>query len=109
MGTDLAESPPGGGTARCTGEGDAAGAGEKAGGRTDTPAITFHGGGDLHRDMMYRLSDVGVCHLLEDARDGGGDLALVGKNIFRKGEKRPHIDEIIVPNTGLVEGLTRGA
>ena len=108
MGTDIAESPPEGGRARSAEEGEAAGAGEKAGGRTAAPAITFHAG-DLHRDMMYRLSDVGVCHLLEDARDGGGDLALVGKNIFRKDEKRPHIDEIIVPNAGLVEGLTRGA
>ncbi len=60
------------------------------------------------RDMNYRLSDMGICHLLEDARDGGGELVLIGRNIFRKDEKRPLIDEIIVPNTGQVEVSTRG-
>ena len=58
------------------------------------------------RDMDCRLSDMGICHLLEDARDGGGELVLIGRNIFRKDEKRPLIDEIIVPNTGQVEGST---
>ena len=32
--------------------------------------------------------DMGVCHLLEDSRDGG-DLVLIGRSIFRKDEKRP--------------------
>ena len=82
-------------------EADAKGSG-KEGGRPPS-TITF-ATDDPHRDMDYRLSDMGICHLLEDARDGGGDLVLIGKNIFRKDEKRPLIDEIIVPNTGQVEG-----
>ena len=60
------------------------------------------------RDMDYRLSDMGICHLLEDARDGGGELVLIGRNIFRKDEKRPLTYEIIVPNTGQVEESTWG-
>ena len=40
--------------------------------------------------------DMGICHLLEDSRDGG-DLVLIGRSIFRKDEKRPLIDEITVP------------
>jgi len=82
----------------------AAGArGTADGGGRGPSTITFDTD-DAHRDMDYRLSDMGICQLLEDARDGGGDLVLIGRNIFRKDEKRPLIDEIIVPNTGLVEG-----
>ena len=110
MRADLAESVQGDGrTRRAEEEGRAGGGiGAPTGGEAGAPTITFRAG-DMHHDMRYRLGDVGVCHLLEDARDGGCDLVLVGKNIFRKDEKRPLIDEIIVPNTGLVEGLTRGA
>ena len=100
MESDLARARPG---AARGGSGAEGADGEPGGGR-GTSTITFLAG-DLHHDMRHRLSDVGVCHLLEDARDGGGDLVLVGKNIFRKDEERPLIDEIIVPNTGLVEGL----
>ena len=78
--------------------------GTATGGDGRKPSTITFATGDPHRDMDYRLSDMGICHLLEDARDGGGDLVLIGKNIFRKDEKRPLIDEIIVPNTGLVEG-----
>ena len=60
--------------------------------------------GEMPHDMRYRLSDTGICHLLEDARDCGDELILIGKNIFRRDERRPYIDEIIVPNTGQVEG-----
>ena len=70
-------------------------------------SITFRAD-EMPHDMRHRLSDTGIRHLLEDARDGGDDLVLIGKNIFRKDERRPYIDEIIVPNTGEAEGKAEG-
>ncbi len=52
-------------------------------------------------DMEYRPRDVALCHLLEDARESGDEIVLIGRNVFREGKKRPRIDEIIVSDVSL--------
>lgn len=52
-------------------------------------------------DMDYRPRDVALCHLLEDARESGDEIVLIGRNVFREGKKRPRIDEIIVSDVSL--------
>lgn len=69
--------------------------------------IAFRGLDGPHRDMNKRLRDLGFCHLLVDARDSGGEIALIGRNVFRTGEERPHIDEILVFSEGLAAELNR--
>lgn len=70
--------------------------------------IAFRDLDDPHRDMDKRLRDLGFCHLLVDARDSGGEVSLIGRNLFRAEEERPHIDEILVFSEGLAAELNRG-
>ena len=46
-------------------------------------------------DLESRLHDMGFCHLLDDAREAGDEIELIGKNIFRAGQGRPAVDEIL--------------
>ncbi len=46
----------------------------------------------LHPDLDMRTYDKAFYYLLLDTKDN--DLTLVGKNIFRKDQKMPYIDEI---------------
>ena len=74
----------------------------------DTEQISIR---DIRRkrpDMEQRPADVGLCHLLADAIESGDEIVLVGQNVFREEYKHPHIDEIIVPTAGLVEGMVWG-
>ena len=32
---------------------------------------------------------------MDDAREAGGKIELIGKNIFRAGQRRPDVDEIL--------------
>ena len=52
-------------------------------------------------DMEYRPRDVAICHLLEDARESGDEIVLIGRNVFREDKKRPRIDEITVSDVSL--------
>lgn len=58
--------------------------------------------------MRHRSADVGFLHMLADAAESGDEVVLVGRNIFKEGYERPHVDEIIVPSAGLVEGAVWG-
>lgn len=46
-------------------------------------------------DLEVRQHDIGFCHLLDDAREAGGKIELIGKNIFRAGQRHPDVDEIL--------------
>lgn len=52
-------------------------------------------------DMECRPRDVAICHLLEDARESGEEIVLIGRNVFREEKKRPRIDEITVSDVSL--------
>ena len=76
----------------------------------DAPAPSMIAFRDLdgpHPDMRDRPRDLGFCHLLTDARDSKGEIALIGKNVFRAGQGRPRIDEVIIFSEGLAVGLER--
>ena len=44
--------------------------------------------------MERRMRETGFCHLLMDARESGGEISLIGRDIFRVEERRPYVDEI---------------
>ena len=56
-------------------------------------------------DMESRVRDMGFYHTLLDAVDGGGTIEAVGKNTFRKQERHPGIDRIVVKDNALVVDL----
>ena len=80
-----------------------------AGGAPARSTIEVRDLDDPHPDMNNRLRDLGFCHLLVDARDSGGEISLIGRNVFREGQDRPRIDEFAVFSEGLAAELERGA
>lgn len=56
--------------------------------------ITFVDLDSPHPDMERRMRETGFCHLLVDARESGGEISLIGRDIFRKEELRPFVDEL---------------
>ena len=56
-------------------------------------------------DMESRVRDMGFYYTLLDAGEGGGTIEAVGKNMFRKQEKHPGIDKIVVKDNALVVDL----
>ena len=69
--------------------------------------IAFHGLDGPHPDMEDRPRDLGFWHLLTDAKESGGEITLIDKNVFRAGQSRPHIEEVFIFSEGLVAGLER--
>lgn len=82
---------------------------EVAGGALDGRTIAVRDLDNPHPDMNSRLRDLGFCHLLVDARDSGGEISLIGRNVFRAEQDAPRIDEILVFSEGLAAELERGA
>lgn len=56
--------------------------------------ITFVNLDSPHPDMERRMRETGFCHLLVDARESGGEISLIGRDIFRKEVLRPFVDEL---------------
>ena len=80
-----------------------------AAGAPDGRTIAVRDLDNPHPDMNNRLRDLGFCHLLVDARDSGGEISLIGRNVFRAEQDAPRIDEILVFSEGLAAELERGA
>ena len=57
--------------------------------------------------MDRRPYDQGFYHMLVDSRESGERIALVGRDVFRPGQKRPHVDEITVDDVELLVRLLR--
>lgn len=62
---------------------------------------------EIPPDMHRRPYDQGFYHMLLDSREGNEKIALVGRDVFRKGQRRPPVDEITVDDTGLLVRLLR--
>lgn len=69
--------------------------------------IAFRDLGGPHSDMEGRPHDMGFFHLLADARDSRGEIALIGRNLFGEGQQRPPIEDVIMFSEGLVAALER--
>lgn len=50
---------------------------------------------------------MGRFHLLADARDSKGEIALIGRNLFGEGRQRPRIEDAIIFSEGLVAAPER--
>lgn len=82
-----------------------------ADGGTDTDAtarITFVNLGRPHPDMERRIREMGFCHLLIDAKESGGEVSLIGRDVFRVEEKRPFVDEIHMSDGDVPMALLQG-
>ena len=62
---------------------------------------------EIPSDMDRRPYDQGFYHMLLDSREGNEKIALVGRDVFRKGQRRPPVDEITVDDTELLVRLHR--
>ena len=62
---------------------------------------------EIPPDMGRRPYDLGFYHMLLDSKEGNEKIALVGRDVFRKGQRRPPVDEITVDDTGLLVRLLR--
>ena len=62
----------------------------------------------LPDDMDVRPYDKGFYHMLLDSRMAGEKIVVVGRDIFRPGQRRPHIDEITVSDAALLVRLIQG-
>ena len=62
----------------------------------------------LPDDMDRRPYDKGFYHMLLDSKEAGEKIAVVGRDIFRPEQRRPHIDEIAVDDTALLVRLIQG-
>lgn len=58
-------------------------------------------------DMDRRPCDQGFYHMLLDSKVGNEKIALVGRDVFRAGQRRPPVDEITVDDTELLVRLLR--
>ena len=58
-------------------------------------------------DMDQRPYDQGFYHMLVDSKEGGEKIALVGRDLFRPHQRRPHVDEITVDDAELLVRLLR--
>ena len=61
----------------------------------------------LPDDIDRRPYDKGFYHMLLDSKEAGEKLVMVGRDLFRPGQSRPHVDEIAVDDTALVVRLIR--
>ena len=59
-------------------------------------------------DMDRRPYDKGFYHMLLDSKEAGEKIAVVGRDMFRPDQRRPHIDEITVDDTALLVRLIQG-
>ena len=62
----------------------------------------------LPDDMDLRPYDKGFYHMLLDSKTAGEKIVVVGRDIFRPDQRRPHIDEITVDDTALLVRLIQG-
>ena len=62
----------------------------------------------LPDDMDRRPYDKGFYHMLLDSKEAGEKITVVGRDIFRPEQRRPHIDEITVDDTALLVRLIQG-
>ena len=62
----------------------------------------------LPDDMDRRPHDKGFYHMLLDSKEAGEKIAVVGRDMFRPDQRRPHIDEITVDDTALLVRLIQG-
>ncbi len=74
---------------------------------TEASRIAFSDLGGPHSDMEDRPHDMGFFHLLADARDSKGEIALIGRNLFGTGRQSPRIEDVIIFSEGLVAALER--
>ena len=77
-------------------------------GANTTDQIAFVNLGRQHPDMERRMRDMGFCHLLMDAKESGGEVSLIGRDLFRVGEERPLVDEIHMSDGDIPMALLRG-
>lgn len=69
----------------------------------DTGTLTFEVTGAGMPGMEKKFSDMAIYHMLEDAKEAGEPLRLVGRNVFRPDQARPSIDEIDVKRSLVVD------
>ena len=69
--------------------------------------ITFVNLESPHPDMERRLRDAGFCDLLMDAKESGGEVSLIGRDVFRVEEQRPYVDEIHMPDGNVPPDLVQ--
>ena len=60
---------------------------------------------EVPEDMSRRPYDQGFYHMLLDSKEGNEKIALVGRDVFRPGQRRPPVDEITVDDTELLVRL----
>lgn len=70
--------------------------------------IKFINLGRPRPDMERRTREMGFYHLLIDAKESGGEVSLIGRDVFRTGERRPFVDEIHMSDGDVPADLVRG-
>ena len=73
----------------------------------EATTIAFRDLDGSYPDMKDRPRDRGFWHLLTDAKESKGEIAPIGKNVFRAGQSRPCIEKVFIFSEGLAVGLER--
>ena len=94
-----------GGTEGAGAGADRGGGGYAYGAKLECDPATFVP--EVPEDMSRRPYDLGFYHMLLDSKEGNEKFALVGRDVFRHGQRRPPVDEITVDDTDLLVRLLR--